>query len=87
MRRVVDEFGRLKADIAEMKAREKELREKIIGYDLPELDGFLFRVTVCDSTVELIDPELARQLLDAATLKKITKKSQRTVVKATSRIS
>jgi len=46
---IADQFGALKAEIADLEAREKLLRDELVRRGAPEIDGALFRVTVSES--------------------------------------
>lgn len=87
---VVDELGRVKARIADLKREEERLRDELVGSGLAEAEGALFRATVSHSDVQQTDwrgivaslpqtPQLKR------TITRHTETAARTTVRVTSR--
>lgn len=62
----VDELGALKAAIAELTEKEKELKTAIAASGYAELDGDLYRATVSLSERVTLDSEKVRALLSDA---------------------
>jgi len=52
---LVDPLGSLKADLADLKAREDALRAELISRKLPEAEGALFRATVTEAARWTLD--------------------------------
>ncbi len=57
---LVDELGALKAQIAELTAREKEITSLLKAANEPAIDGDLFRATISESERETIDTKALR---------------------------
>lgn len=87
---VVDELGRLKAQIAGLQEMEKELRDRLVEAGIDEAEGELFRATVARTEFEKTDwravveaqkssPTLSRLINQNTTTEK------RTTVKVSSR--
>jgi len=58
---LVDELGALKAQIAELTAREKEITNLLKAANEAAIDGELFRVTISDSERETLDTKALRR--------------------------
>ena len=58
---LVDELGALKAQIAELTAREKEITSLLKASNEAAIDGDLFRATVSDSERETLDTKALRR--------------------------
>jgi hypothetical protein len=54
---LADQLGHVKAEAAEIKAREDALRAELIGRGITEAEGMLFRVTVTQGTRWVLDSE------------------------------
>ncbi len=52
---LVDELGSLKAEIAELEAREKTLRDELVARGAGEVDGDLYRATVSEAVRWTLD--------------------------------
>jgi hypothetical protein len=90
LRSVVDELGDVKAQIADLKAREEELKTAIVKTGVSEAEGKLFRCTVSRFEMTKLDAKVLVSLLpqSAKTRKLIEEASSlepRTVVKVVSR--
>lgn len=85
MQSLVDEFGELKAEIARLCEREKELKAIFIDSNLDEIDGKIFRVTVSVSERETLDTNMARQFLNHNEIQLCTRISTTTTVRCSSR--
>jgi hypothetical protein len=57
---MVDSLGTVKAEIAALQAKEKELVDKLKLTGLKEIDGTLFRATVCSTNRETVDTKSLR---------------------------
>ena len=57
---LVDELGSIKADLADLKAREEGLKAELIARGLPEAEGALFRATVSQGARWTLDVERVR---------------------------
>jgi|SRR6516164_3938896 len=57
---IVDCLGTVKAEIAALQAKEKELADRLKLTGLTEIDGTLFRATVCTSDRETVDTKSLR---------------------------
>jgi len=66
LKAIVDELGALKAAIAELTEKEKELKTAIAASGYAELDGDLYRATVSLSERVTLDSEKVRALLSDA---------------------
>lgn len=90
LQQTVDELGVIKAQIAELEVRERELRERLVKSGKYEVDGELFRATVATTTVERVDyKEVVGHIppspMLATLVRRYTDKSERTTVKVVSR--
>jgi hypothetical protein len=54
---LVDQLGHVKAEAAEIKAREDALRAELIARGITEAEGMLFRATVTEATRWTLDAE------------------------------
>jgi len=57
---VVDQLGAVKAEIAELEAREKALRDELIRRGDHEIDGELYRASVADLVRWTLDTKAVR---------------------------
>jgi ABC-type xylose transport system substrate-binding protein len=62
---LVDELGQVKAEAAEIEAREKELKAELIARSVTEAEGALFRATVSEALRETIDTEKVKAEMGA----------------------
>jgi len=46
---LADQLGALKADIADLETREKQLRDELVRRGLSEVEGNLFRATISEA--------------------------------------
>ena len=84
---VVDELGRLRAKIADLKVREEELKTALDESGEEDVDGTLFRATVSRSDVDHVDWKTiaARFKPSKRLVKANTETKERVTVKVTSR--
>lgn len=59
----IDELGQLKAQIAELKKREDELKDILESAGITKAEGELFRVSITESVRETLDMEAVRAKL------------------------
>lgn len=52
---IIDQLGLVKAQIAELEAKEEELRNALVAAGIEEGEGKLFRCTVSTSEVSKVD--------------------------------
>lgn len=76
---IADQFGHIKAQIAELEEQESAIKKQLIAMGQPEIEGELFRVTVSLSErsgrdkafqakiEELIEEHLSKQYITAHT--------------------
>lgn len=92
----VDALGRIKAEIADLRTRERELVAALIESGETEIDGADYRATVSKSEAVSLDAARTRDLLDALvadgtiTRQKraaLNKRTTRTTVRVTARKS
>ena len=57
---VADQLGALKAEIAELEAREKSLRDELIRRGDAEIEGAVYRATITDAVRWTIDAKAVR---------------------------
>jgi hypothetical protein len=57
---IVDQLGHVKAEAAEIKAREDALRAELIARGIPEAEGMLFRATISEASRWTLDAERIR---------------------------
>lgn len=84
---VVDELGKLRAQIADLTAKEEQLKEALRDSGESEIDGKLFRVTVSRTNVNTVDwKEVANRLNPSNQLVQAhTTTKERITVKVTAR--
>jgi hypothetical protein len=83
---LVDELGALKAQIAELSAREKEITNLLKASNEAAIDGDLFRATISDSERETLDSKLVRELLTPEQVVSCTKTTFVTTVRVGARV-
>jgi hypothetical protein len=54
---LVDQFGHVKAEAAEVKAREDALRAELLARGVESAEGMLFRATITEATRWTLDSE------------------------------
>lgn len=82
---IVDELGQLKAAIAELTEKEKELKTIIAASGYAELDGDLFRATVSLSERTTLESDKVRALLSPAQIAACSKVTEVTTVRVAAR--
>ena len=82
---IVDELGTLKAAIAELTEKEKELKTIVAASGYAELDGELFRATVSLSERVTLDSEKVRALLSPSQIAACSRVTEVTSVRVASR--
>ena len=82
---LVDELGELKAAIAELCEKEKELKTILAASGYAEIDGTLFRATVSLSERTTLESEKVRALLSAAQIAACSKTTEVTTVRVAAR--
>jgi hypothetical protein len=87
MTSTIDELGQLKAQMAELARREKELKNLLIEVGPGAYEGELFRVTVSESARETLDMEAVREKLSPQFLRAHTRVTPVTTVRVTARNS
>lgn len=81
----VDELGLLKAQIADLKAKEEVLKTELIAKGAGVYDGALYRASVAETSRSYLDADLARKYLTEKQLAKITKVCGTVTVRVTAR--
>lgn len=61
--KVIDDLGALRAQIAELTAREKAIKESLEGLKAGAYEGDTFRLTISDSVRETLDMAAVREKL------------------------
>jgi hypothetical protein len=83
---LIDSFGILKAQIADLEAKEKDLRNKLIAeFGEGAFEGAFFRVTISKTVRETLDMGAVRKHLSRQFIKANTKETEVTIVKAGAR--
>ena len=85
LKAIVDELGTLKAAIAELTEKEKELKTIVAASGYAELDGELFRATVSLSERVTLDSEKVRALLSEPQIAACSRVTEVTSVRVASR--
>jgi hypothetical protein len=62
---LIDELGRVKAEIARLKVIEDSLKDQIVAMGPGAYEGELFRATVSECTAERLDMKAVREKLSA----------------------
>jgi hypothetical protein len=62
---IVDQLGRVKAEAAEIKAREDLLKAELTARGVPEAEGDLFRATVTEACRWTLDAERVKAEMGA----------------------
>lgn len=81
----IDELGQLKAQIAELKKREDELKDILESAGITKAEGELFRVSITESVRETLDMEAVRAKLSPQFIRAHTKETRYTTVRVTAR--
>ncbi len=89
LKTTVDKLGQIRAQIADLKAAEEQLKERLLGAKVTEAEGKLFHATIVTSTVRTVD---YKSLLDVLAppehlVQKYTTEGTRTQVRVTARSS
>lgn len=79
---LADEFGSLRAQIAELKVRERHLREQILASGEEHIEGDIFRVFTRHSTRKTLDIEAVREELGPQWVSKHSKETEMTILRA-----
>lgn len=85
-RELVDTLGAIKAEIAELTAREKVLKDKLIALGETAIDGELFRATISTSERATLDMDAVRAKLSPQFITAHTNISTVTAVRVVARI-
>lgn len=85
LKAAVDELGTLKAAIAELTDKERDLKTLIAASGYAELDGDLFRATVSLSERTTLETEKVKALLSAAQIAACSKTTEVTTVRVAAR--
>jgi len=82
---IVDTLGTVKAEIAALQAKEKQLTDRLKLTGLSEIDGTLFRATVCTSDRETVDTKSLRVDLGEDCIKPYLRVSAITICRVNAR--
>jgi hypothetical protein len=83
---LIDSFGILKAQIADLEAKEKDLRNQLIAeFGEGAFEGTFFRVTISKTVRETLDMKAVREHLSRQFISAHTKETEVTIVKAGAR--
>lgn len=85
-RELVDTLGAIKAEIANLTAQEKVLKDKLIALGESAIDGELFRATISTSERATLDMEAVRAKLSPQFITAHTNVSTVTAIRVVSRI-
>lgn len=85
LKAIVDELGALKAAIAELTEKEKELKTTIAASGYGEIEGELFRATITPSERVTLDSEKVRAILSPAQIKACSRTTEILTVKVGAR--
>ena len=86
-RLLVDELGKVKAKVAELKALERQLRDQVEALGEGAHDGFVFRATVEHCDRETLNAEAVRATLTEEQLEDCTQMTRVVTVKVKSRVA
>ena len=87
--KLVDELGKVRAAMAPFAARETEIKDELIKLSKKRdcvIDGRLFHSTLTWCPYSFIDAKKARKVLDEKTLKRITGRGTKPVIKVTAHL-
>ena len=83
---VIDDFGLISAQIAELEARKKFIREQlVVALGLGAHEGTFYRVTISKSTRETLDMVAVREKLSRQFIQANTRETEVLTVKAGAR--
>ena len=85
LQKAVDDLGQIKAAIADLTDQERDLKTFIAASGYAELNGELFRATVSLVESVRLDSEKVRALLSPAQIAAVSKVTESTMVRVTSR--
>ena len=84
---LVDELGKLKAQIADLEIREKALADQLKAIGLGAYDGEQYRATVSFSERETLDMKVVREKLTPQFIRAHTRTTEVTTVRVVARIA
>jgi hypothetical protein len=87
LRPLIDDLGRIRAELAELSKRERELKDQLIGLGEGAYDGDLFRATVSRSERETLDMEAVRSKLTPQFVRAHTRVTPVTTVRVSARVA
>ena len=82
---MIDDFGLLCAQIAELETRKKALRDQLVTLGEGAHEGDFFRVTISKSTRETLDMKAVREHVSRQFIQAHTKETEVLTVKAGAR--
>jgi hypothetical protein len=82
---LVDQLGHVRAEAAEVKAREDALRAELISRGVESAEGVLFRATVSDNTRWMLDAARIREEMGELWCTSHSKVSTVTTLRVTAR--
>lgn len=82
---MVDQLGRIKASMAELKEEEAGIKATLIMLGVEEAEGDLYRATIRQQIRRVLDTALIRKLVPKALLRRAEKEVSSTVVRVTAR--
>lgn len=82
---MIDDFGLLSAQIAELEAKKKNIRDKIAAMSIGAYEGTFFRATVSKSSRDTLDMEAVRAHLSRQFIQAHTKTTEVVIVKSGAR--
>ena len=84
--KLVDDLGILKAEIADLAAKEKTIKEQLIEAGVGAYDGDFFRASVSVSQRETLDADACRAKLSPQFIAAHTKVTDVTTIRVTARV-
>jgi hypothetical protein len=82
---IVDHLGHVKAEAAEVKAREEQLKAELIARGVSEAEGMLFRAVVTEATRWTLDADRIRSEMGEAWCNARSKVSSVTTLRVSAR--